>query len=149
MAKEQIVEDLGMSLEEASSVKKAHAISKFNMISPFKVRRVINRLRGMDYEKAMGIMSVLPNKAAEIVGKTIQSAFYNLEAKYDDVDPENVYIHEIMASPGPLIKRIKPRARGRADRIKKRTTHLRVVVGLGQENVRKEVKKQKETGDSE
>ncbi len=125
MGKVNVVDDLDT----------AYAISKFNIISPFKVRRVINKLRGMHYEKAMGIMSMLPNKAASIVEKTIKSAFYNLDAKFDDVDPERVYIHEIFASPGPLIKRIKPRARGRADRIKKRTTHLTVVVRVEQENI--------------
>jgi large subunit ribosomal protein L22 len=106
----------------------AKAISKFNIISPFKVRRVINKLRGMNYGKAMATMSVLPNKAAKIVEKTIKSAFYNLDAKYENVNPDNVVVHQVLASPGPILKRIKPRARGRADRIRKRTTHVTVVV---------------------
>ncbi len=110
----------------------AKAISKFNIISPFKVRRVVNRLRGMRYDKAMAIMSVLPNKAAKIVEKTIKSAFYNLDAKFDKIDPEKVVVHQVLASPGPILKRIKPRARGRADRIKKRTTHVTVVVSTEQ-----------------
>jgi large subunit ribosomal protein L22 len=110
----------------------AKAISKFNIISPFKVRRVVNKLRGMRYDKAMAIMSVIPNKAAKIVEKTIKSAFYNLDAKFENVDPEKVVVHQVLASPGPILKRIKPRARGRADRIKKRTTHVTVVVSTEQ-----------------
>lgn len=107
---------------------KTHCVSKFNITSPYKVRRVINKLRGMPYEKAMAIMDALPNKAAEIVGKTIKSAFYNLDAQVKDLDPEKVFIHEVYATAGPILKRIKPRARGRADRIRKRTAHVTVVV---------------------
>jgi large subunit ribosomal protein L22 len=117
------------NVNENLKIVTASAISKFNMVSPFKMRRVINKLRGLNYEKALAIMEVLPHKSAKIVQKTVQSAFYNLDAKYKNVDPEKVYVHEVYANPGPLLKRIKPRARGRADRILKRTTHLTVVVG--------------------
>lgn len=105
------------------------AVSKFNIISPFKVRKVINKLRGIPYEKAMALTEVIPNKAAKIIGKTMKSAFYNLEAANEKVDSDKVYVKEIFASPGPMLKRIIPRARGRADRKKKRTTHLTVIVG--------------------
>ncbi len=107
----------------------AYSISKFNIISPFKVRRVINKLRGASYGKAMAQMDVLPNKAARIVEKTLKSAFYNLDATNKNVDPEKVFIKEIFATAGPMLKRVKPRARGRADRIKKRTSHVTVIVG--------------------
>jgi large subunit ribosomal protein L22 len=115
-------------VKENENLLKARAISKFNIISPFKVRKVVNKLRGMNYEKAMAIMSILPNKGAKIVEKTLKSAFYNLDTKYGNIDPQKVYVQEVLASPGPVLKRIKPRARGRADRIRKRTTHLTVVV---------------------
>ncbi len=116
--------------KENEGLVTAHCISKFNIISPYKVRRVINKLRGMPYERAMAVMGVLPNKAAKIVEKTLKSAFYNLDSKYKNLDPEKVFVHEVYATAGPILKRIKPRARGRADRIKKRTAHLTVVVGV-------------------
>lgn len=114
----------------------ARAISKFNIISPYKVRRVINKIRGLPYEKAMALTDVIPNKAAKIVGKTIKSAFYSLEARDDSIESDKVIVKEIFASPGPILKRIIPRARGRADRKKKRTTHITVVVGskMGENN---------------
>jgi large subunit ribosomal protein L22 len=107
----------------------AKSVSKFNIISPYKVRKVINKLRGLPYEKAVALSDVIPNKAAKIAGKTIKSAFYSLEAANDNIDADKVFVKEIFASAGPILKRIIPRARGRADRKKKRTTHLTVVVG--------------------
>ncbi|MFW5799555.1 MAG: 50S ribosomal protein L22 [Spirochaetota bacterium] len=104
-------------------------ISKFNIISPYKVRKVMNKLKGMHYEKAIALMETLPHKSASIIGKSIKSAFYNMDNNYDNIDPDKVFIHELYATAGPILKRIKPRARGRADRIKKRTTHVTVILG--------------------
>jgi len=106
----------------------AFALSKFNRISTKKLRRVAMAVDKMNFRQAMNILGALPQKGAKLIEKTLKSAGANLENKETTAGEEDWKIKEIQVNQGPYYKRIRPRARGRADRICKPTSHLRVVV---------------------
>jgi large subunit ribosomal protein L22 len=110
----------------------AKAINKMVRISPNKVRPVIDLVRGKPVDRALAILRYLPQKAAKEIARTIQSAAANAENNFE-MDPADLIVKTIFADEGPAFKRIMPRARGRADRIRKRTTHITVVVDDGEE----------------
>ena len=104
---------------------KAHI--KFARISPRKVVIVCDLIRGKDTNTAKAILAQTPKAAAAIMLKLLNSVVANAENNHD-MDPDNLYISETYANPGPILKRIRPVARGRAHRIKKRTSHITIVV---------------------
>ncbi|MBK9942603.1 MAG: 50S ribosomal protein L22 [Kouleothrix sp.] len=110
----------------------AKAVNKMVRIAPTKVRPVIDLVRGKPVERALAILRYLPQKAAKEIARTIQSAAANAENNFE-MDPEALVVKTIFADEGPAFKRIMPRARGRADRIRKRTTHITVIVDDGEE----------------
>ena len=110
----------------------AKAVNKMVRISPTKVRPVMDLVRGKPVERALAILRYLPQKAAKEVARTIQSAAANAENNFE-MDPEALTVKTIFADEGPSFKRCMPRARGRADRIRKRTTHITVIVDDGEE----------------
>jgi large subunit ribosomal protein L22 len=110
------------------SVSEARAESRFNIISHIKMNAVAREVRGLAYPVAMAVLKETPNRSAGIISKTIKSAFNNLLQVDDSATEEMCYVKEVHVGTGPNIKRLKPRARGRADIIKKRTSHLIVVV---------------------
>ena len=87
---------------------------------------VLDAIRGKDVETAIAILDYNPRYASEVIGKLVKSAVANAENK--GVDKANLYIEECYASDGPTMKRVKPRAHGRAYRILKRTSHIKVVL---------------------
>ena len=100
-----------------------------------KMRRVINLVRGRTVPEAIAILDYMPQKVTEIVSKTIRSAVYNLMDKHEArFDEGELVIAEIRADEGPTFNRFQPRARGRAAPIRKRTTHLTVVVAVRDED---------------
>lgn len=101
-------------------------------ISPIKVRLVCDVVRGMPVEKALATLRYMPQKAAVEVARTIKSAAANAENNFDMV-PDNLVVKTIFADQGPVLKRTMPRARGRADRMVHKTTHITVVVDDGEE----------------
>ncbi|AMM40282.1 Ribosomal protein L22, bacterial-type [Candidatus Desulfofervidus auxilii] len=103
------------------------AVAKYVRISPHKVRLVTNILVGKKVAEALGILKFTPKRAAKVVEKTIKSAVANAE-QHPDVDVDNLYVKQIYADPGPILKRIRPRAVGRAYRIRKRTSHIVVIL---------------------
>lgn len=103
------------------------AQAKFIQISPQKVRRTMALVRGKSIEEAMAILTVLPHKGARLLKKVMKSAVANAENNYD-LKADNLYVYRIYADCGPVLPRYLPRARGRADRIRKRSSHLTVVV---------------------
>lgn len=109
---------------------KARAIAKWVSISPRKLRLVANTVRGKTVRKAVDELHFSVKKASEPVEKTIRSALANLLLMEDaaKVDPDNVVIETIYVNEGPTQKRFRPRAMGRASRIRKRTSHLTVIV---------------------
>ena len=103
------------------------AVSKYVRIAPNKARQVINLIRGKQVDEAIAILKLTPKRAAGIVEKVLNSAIANAEHNYD-LDRESLYISEIYVDQGPIMKRYKPRALGRADLIRKRTSHITVMV---------------------
>ncbi|NLM84205.1 MAG: 50S ribosomal protein L22 [Clostridiales bacterium] len=104
---------------------KAHL--RYARISPRKVKIVCDLIRGKDVKTAQAILMQTPKAASELLLKLLRSAVANAENNHN-LDPDNLYVSETYANPGPIIKRIMPRARGSANRINKRTSHITVVV---------------------
>ena len=96
-------------------------------ISPRKVGIVCDIIRGKDTKTAMAILQQTPKAASELLIKVLKSAVANAENNFG-MDPDNLYISETYANAGPILKRVMPRAQGRAFRINKRTSHITVVV---------------------
>ena len=103
------------------------AVSKYLMGSPLKARRVVNTVRGMNATKALEILALMPHAAATPVYKTVKSALANAEDAYG-FDPEDMVIAEIYANEGPRLRRARFGARGRFKPIRKRTSHITVVL---------------------
>jgi len=100
---------------------------KYARISPRKVKIVCDIIRGKDTKTAKAILAQTPKAAAELMLKLLNSAVANAENNHD-MDPDNLYVSQTYANPGPILKRIRPQARGRAFRINKRTSHITIVV---------------------
>ena len=105
----------------------AKAHMKYARISPRKVKIVCDLIRGKDTKTAKAILSQTPKAASELMLKLLKSAVSNAENNHE-MDPDNLYVSQTYANPGPILKRIRPQARGRAYRINKRTTHITIVV---------------------
>jgi large subunit ribosomal protein L22 len=104
---------------------KAHL--RYARISPRKVKIVVDLIRGKDVASAAAILTHTPNTASEAVLKLLKSAVANAEANHG-MNPERLYVSQVFACPGPILKRIRPRAQGRAFRINKRTSHITIAV---------------------
>lgn len=105
----------------------ARAQLKHARITPRKVKIVCDLIRGRDTKNAVAILMNTPNAAAELLLKLVNSAVANAENNHS-MDPDNLYIAETYADPGPTLKRGMARARGGYARILKRTSHITVVV---------------------
>ncbi len=103
----------------------AHA--KTQRIAPRKVRLVLDQIRGMSALEAEGMLKLIDKRAATIVYKTLMSAKANAENNHD-MNVERLYIKETYATEGPTLKRIRPRAKGSASAINKRTSHITVIL---------------------
>ncbi|MGM0366747.1 MAG: 50S ribosomal protein L22 [Actinomycetota bacterium] len=108
----------------------AKAVEKFVRISPRKVKLVIDLVRDKKVEDAVNILSFTPKKAAEMVKKAINSAAANAVENHG-MGEDELFISKIYVNEGPILKRFRPRARGRATRIRKRTSHITVFVSDG------------------
>ncbi|MGI5901636.1 MAG: 50S ribosomal protein L22 [Desulfitobacteriia bacterium] len=104
------------------------AVAKYVRISPRKVRQVIDLIRGKKVDEAMAILKYTPKGSTEPVSKVLKSAVANAEHNLE-LSPDELYVTKAFVDQGPTLKRIKPRAQGRADRIRKRTSHITVFVG--------------------
>lgn len=104
-----------------------YAIAKYIRMSPRKVRLVLDTIRGKDLREAEDILRFLPRAAAEPVAKVLNSAKHNA-LNNDSMIEDRLYVKEAFADAGPTLKRLLPRARGAANIIKKRTSHITVIV---------------------
>ena len=100
---------------------------KYTHLSPQKMRLIADQIRGMSADRAVTLLSFSNKKGAKIVKKVLESAIANAENN-DGADIDELKITEVQVNQGPTMKRLRPRARGRADRILKRTSHLTVVL---------------------
>jgi large subunit ribosomal protein L22 len=113
--------------DPAAAPARARAVAKYVRMSPTKVRRVIALIKGRPVQEALDILRFSPQAAAEPVFKVIASAAANAENNHD-MDRESLVVALATADEGPTLKRIRPRAQGRAYRIRKRTSHITVEV---------------------
>ena len=105
----------------------AKAYAKYVRISPRKVSVVLNLIRGKDVKLAKAILEHTPKAACEPLLKLLKSALANAENNHD-MDVSRLYVAECFVCPGPILKRIRPRAQGRAYRVLKRTSHVTLVL---------------------
>lgn len=96
-------------------------------ISPQKARLVADLIRGKEVEVALNHLRFMPKKAARIIRKVLESAVANA-SQNEAIDIDTLYVKEIYVDGGPMLKRIRPRAMGRASRILKRTSHINIVL---------------------
>ena len=108
----------------------SRAVARYIRISPRKVRLIMDQIRGRKVEEALNLLSFAPQKGAFLLKKLISSAVANAEQNFN-MDVDNLYIKRIFADEGPTLKRFRPRAMGRATRIRKRTSHLTVILDEG------------------
>ena len=100
---------------------------RFIRISPQKIRLVMGQIRGKKVEEALNLLSFAPQRGARILKKLLDSAVANAQQNAD-IDVDSLYISKVYADEGPTLKRWRPRAQGRATRIRKRTSHLTVIL---------------------
>ena len=105
----------------------AIAKMRYIRISPRKVQIVLDLIRGKDAGTAMGLLMATPKAASEVMIKLLKSAVANAENNFE-MDPEKLYVSEVFVCGGPIMKRVMPRAQGRAFRINKRTSHITLVL---------------------
>ena len=105
----------------------ARAELKYARISPRKVKIVLDLIRNKPCEYAMAVLKHTPKAACEDLEKLLKSAMANAENNHD-MDVSKIYIAQCNATAGPILKRIRPRAQGRAFRINKRTSHISLVL---------------------
>lgn len=116
-------------MQEQDTVVKneARATLKYARISSRKVKIVADLIRGKDVSEALAIIKFTPKAASELLEKLLKSAIANAENNHD-MKMENLYVAEIYANQGPTLKRIRPAAKGSAVRIRKRTSHITIVL---------------------
>ena len=106
---------------------RSEATAKYIRQSPYKVRRVLDLVRGLPVPEARDMLTFTNRKAATTILKVLNSAVANAEHN-QALDAEELWVYECFANEGPTLKRYRPRARGRATRINKRTSHITIVV---------------------
>lgn len=105
----------------------AKAIAKYVRTSPRKAGQICSLVRGKNVDEALAILKYMPQKSAGIIAKVVKSAAANAENNMN-MDPKKLYVSEVYANQGPTLKIFMPRAQGRATGIRKRTSHIGVVV---------------------
>jgi large subunit ribosomal protein L22 len=112
---------------DVAALPGARAIARHVRVAPMKARRVINLVRGLPAKDALTVLQFAPQAASEPVYKVLASAIANAENN-ERLDPDSLLVSEAYVDEGPTLKRFRPRAQGRAYRIRKRTCHITVVV---------------------
>ncbi len=114
----------GTAAEENS---RAVARARFVRVAPMKARRVVELIKGRSASEALAVLRFAPQAASGPVSKVLASAMANAENNLS-LDPETLWVHRAYVDEGPTLKRFRPRAQGRAYRIRKRTSHITVEV---------------------
>ena len=110
---------------EQNKDRRPQAHVKFVRISDTKARIVLDQIKGKGVIEALGILKYSPRYAAEIIEKVLKSAIANA-VNNNELDENNLYVADVVANQGPTLKRIRPRAQGRAYRINKKTAHISI-----------------------
>jgi large subunit ribosomal protein L22 len=112
---------------DATAPPGARAVARYVRTSPMKARRVIDLVRGLPAKEALTVLKFAPQAASEPVYKVLASAIANAENN-ERLDPDSLLVSEAFVDEGPTLRRFRPRAQGRAYRIRKRTCHITVAV---------------------
>ncbi len=115
--------------KERNEVKdtRPKASAKFVRVSDTKARIVLEQIKGKDVRSALGILEYSPRYAASVIKKVLKSAIANAENNLG-MDTEKLFVQEVFADQGPTMKRIQPRAQGRAYRILKKSSHISIIL---------------------
>ncbi len=113
--------------QETLVINESRATLNFARISARKVKIVADLIRGKDTTEALAIVKFTPKASSEIIEKLLKSAIANAENNHG-MNSSNLYVSEIFANQGPTLKRIRPAAKGSAVRIRKRTSHITIVL---------------------
>ena len=105
----------------------SRAVHRHARISPQKARLVADQVRGLPVDRAVTLLQFSDKKAADLILKVLESSMQNAENNFG-LDIDNLFVKTIMVDEGPLLKRMRPRAKGRGDRILKKTSHITVIV---------------------
>jgi large subunit ribosomal protein L22 len=116
-----------MTAPETDEVRTAFARATYVRVTPMKARRVVDLIRNLPAQQALSVLEFAPQAASEPVRKVLASAVANAEHNFS-LDPETLIVSRAYVDEGPTLKRFRPRAQGRAYRIRKRTSHITVVV---------------------
>ena len=108
-------------------VPQAHATLKYARISSRKVKIVADLIKGKDIDEALAIVKFTPKASSEMLEKLLKSAIANAENNHN-MAHEKLYVADIYANQGPTLKRIRPAAKGSAVRIRKRTSHITIIL---------------------
>ena len=113
--------------EQETVINEARATLKYARISSRKVKIVADLIRGKNVDEALAIVKFTPKASSEIIEKLLKSAIANAENNHS-MNSSNLYVDQIYANQGPTLKRIRPAAKGSAVRIRKRTSHITIVL---------------------
>ena len=113
--------------DQAAALQTARAQARYSRVAPRKARRIIDLVRGMKASDALDVLRFSPQAASEDIYKVVASAMANAEHN-EHLDRDALWISEAYVDEGPTLKRFRPRAQGRAYRVRKRTSHITVVV---------------------
>jgi len=116
-----------MTTPETDEVRTAFARATYVRVTPMKARRIVDLIRGKGAQESLAMLKFAPQAASEPVAKVLASAIANAENNFS-LDPETLIISRAYVDEGPTLKRFRPRAQGRAYRIRKRTSHITIEV---------------------
>ena len=116
----------------ATDTTEIKAIARYIRMSPFKVRRVLDQIRGRSYREALIVLEFMPYRACEPILTVLRSAVANAEHNAGK-DPAKLIVSKAYADGGPSLKRFRPRAQGRAYQIRKPTCHITIAVAEAEE----------------
>ena len=112
---------------DTATLPGARAVARHVRVSPMKARRVVDLVRGLPAQEALTVLKFAPQAASETVYKVLASAVANAENN-ERLDPDSLLVRAAYVDEGPTLKRFRPRAQGRAYRIRKRTCHITIEV---------------------
>jgi large subunit ribosomal protein L22 len=111
----------------AQEPSRAMARARYVRVTPMKARRVVELIQGRSAQEALAVLQFAPQAASELVSKVLASAIANAQNNLQ-LNPDTLVVHRAFVDEGPTLKRFRPRAQGRAYRIRKRTSHITVEV---------------------
>lgn len=117
-----------MTYTSKGTTMEARAQARYIRVTPMKARRVVDLIRGLNATEAQAVLRFAPQAATVPVSKVLNSAIANAAHNYNHSNVDDLVISEAYVDEGPTLKRFRPRAQGRAYRIRKRTSHITVVV---------------------